>query len=85
MISLLWVAALSGLTALGLFLMQNSFIASISLSLGAVIGLSAPNTAILLATGASFVTAGVGFTMFKDFAPRQLPSLDSFLPNLNMF
>jgi hypothetical protein len=84
MISLLLVATLSGLSGLGLFLMQHG-LASIALSLGAVIGLSAPNTAILLATGASFITAGVGLTMFKDFAPRHLLSLDSFLPNLYTF
>lgn len=84
MISLLLVATLSGLSGLGLFLMQHGM-ASIALSLGAVIGLSAPHTAILLATGASFITAGVGFTFFKDFAPSYLPSLDSFLPNLYLF
>lgn len=84
LLSLILLALTTGLPNLGLILMQSG-LASMAQSLGGVIGLSTPNAAILLATGMASIVAGLGFTMFKDFAPRNMLSLDSFIPSMQIF
>lgn len=84
LISLLIVALTSGFAGLGMMLMQTG-LAAMATALGGVIGLSAPTTAMILATGLTCVAAGLGFTLFKDFAPRNMPPLETFMPSLPMF
>jgi hypothetical protein len=67
--SLLLLMLLSGPTHLGLLLMQSGW-QMIANSLGGMIGLSAPYTAVMTAHCTAVMISGLGFTLFKDFAPR---------------
>lgn len=82
--SLLVIALTGGLVHLGLLLMEAG-LTSIAVSLGNVIGLSAPFTATIIATGASCMLAGLGFTLFKDFAPQSIGSESTFMPGSSLF
>lgn len=83
--SLILISLTGGLVHLGLLLMEIG-LTSVAVSLGSVIGLSAPYTATLIATGASCMVAGLGFTLFKDFAPQQsIGSISSLMPNSSIF
>lgn len=73
LIALLILACLMNPLHLGLMLMHHG-LQSIAVSLSNVIGLSAPYIAVLVDTTIATMLTGVGFTLFKDFAPKSLKS-----------
>ena len=79
-IGLVLTGALAGSGPLGLYLMQLG-LNTIATQLAGIIGLSAPNVAIITAYTGATMTAGIGFCLFKDFAP---PDMLSHSPLLSM-
>lgn len=65
---LLLVGLTSGTASLGLLLM-NIGLQSIASTLAAIIGLSAPQTAVIVASSGAVMLSGLGLSLFKDFAP----------------
>lgn len=77
--TLILLALISGPASLGILLMQYGFQA-IATNLGAILGLAAPHAAVLAAGVASTMVTGLGFTLFKEFAPPSLLASGSSLP-----
>lgn len=77
---LILVGLVGGTSYLGLLLL-NIGLQSLATTLGAVIGLSTANTAILVAVTGATMLSGLGFNLFKDFAP---PSMLAHSPVLSM-
>lgn len=77
---LILASLISGTGYLGLYLM-NLGLQTIATTLAGIIGLSAANTAILVATTGATMISGLGICLFKDFAP---PSMLAHSPILSM-
>lgn len=80
MTGLIFIGLLSGTSYLSLLLL-NIGLQSIATTLGAVIGLSTANSAILVAVTGATMLSGLGFNLFKDFAP---PSMLAHSPIFSM-
>lgn len=77
--TLILLALISGPASFGILLMQYGFQA-IATNLGAILGLAAPHAAVLAAGVASTMVTGLGFTLFKEFAPPSILAIGSSLP-----